>query len=225
MADPFHAELLLLGAGDHLDGRLDEQVILVMNPPVLGQVVGEVQTDFRRGAVGFDRNTLDLEGVGVGQFLITLGDARIVFQFQSLAEGGHGLFGRPALIVQFTQPEQGAGAFERRARRLKGVPGRLSGAFPRLLLSLRVFGALRQSAPCLTQIQPDHRWRAGGQGGFVALDGGGQIVLPSQLLGLLRQRGGWLTCGIAVVANGLQILGGGHRQCRIVEGVGTDRQQ
>ena len=47
----------------------------------------------------------------------------------------------------------------------------------------------------LTQIQPDCRWRWR-KGGFVALDGGGQIVLPGQLLSLLRQCGGWLTPGL-----------------------------
>ncbi len=185
----FHAELWSVGADDRLDGGLDDQIVLVMNLPALGEVIGELEADFGGRAVRFDLDALDLEGVGVRQLLIPFGDAGVVLQLQRLSERGDGFFRLLVAVVQLAQPEQGAGALVGNARRLKSVPGGLLGSLLGALASFFVvLGRFRPlGLPRLTQGQPGRGLvGAGDDRGFVAGDGGGPILLPRLLVGLLQ---------------------------------------
>jgi hypothetical protein len=63
-------------------------------------------------------NALDLKSMGVDQLLITLGDARVVFQFQPLAEGGHRLAWTTDRVRTVHPARTGRGRVRRSARRL-----------------------------------------------------------------------------------------------------------
>ena len=226
MADAFDAQLPALGADHRLERRLDHQIILIVNLPALGEVIGKLETDFRGGAVRFNLDALDLEGVGVGQLLITLGDPGVVLQLQPFAEGGEGLFRFLGAVVQFAQPEQGAGALERDTRRLVGIPGGLPGSLLGAVAGFFVLLLLGLGLPELTQIQPcSHRVSAGDDGGFLTGDGGSPVLARRLLAGLLQQGVRRLTGASSAIADQLQILSRRHGERRILNGVGARRQQ
>ena len=158
-----------------------------------------------------------MKGVRFSQLLITLGDPRVVLQFQRLAISDHRQFWLLHAVIQIAQPEQGAGAFKRRARALQGIPGGLSGALSGIGGTIALIRLLSPGLPGLAQRQPGRGLAGGGERGFIGGNGGRPVLLPGLLLGLLDQRGGGLAGRIATIADQLLILRRQHGQRRIVE--------
>ena len=187
----------------------------------------KIEADFWRGAVGFHLNALDLEGVSVDQFLITLGDVGIIFQFQSLTPGSDGFSRHPLPVVQLAQPEQRTGAICRGDGSLQRIPGGLPGAFtgalPNRIIDVGLRLLLGLCLPGLAQRQPHRRLpSAGGNGGLISGYRLRPVFLPGQLLGLLQQYGRCLAGGLATIADELLILSCGDSQRSIVDGVSAE---
>jgi len=111
---------------------------------------------------------------------------------------------------------------------LKSVPSGLQGSFLGALASFLVALARFRhlGLPRLAESQPRCGLvGAGDEGGFVAGDSRRPIFLPRLLLGLLQQRGSWLTVGIAAVSDRLQVLGRRQGERHIVERASAARQQ
>jgi len=104
------------------------------------------------------------------------------------------------------------------------LQGSFLGALASFLVALARFRHL--GLPRLAESQPRCGLvGAGDEGGFVAGDSRRPIFLPRLLLGLLQQRGSWLTVGIAAVSDRLQVLGRRQGERHIVERASAARQQ